>query len=230
MPLPNLPTEVPAIPELPLPELPLPSLPTEVPAIPELPLPELPLPSLPTDIPDLSSGIPSEVLNVPIPDIDGINWADFESPPFSDLPAPSLDDLPIPADVMNIPVPEFDEFGVPIDSPLDAPDLPAALPSVLPDLLDWPFDDWEIPNSIAPDANGELPSLEDLPVPTDMLNVPVPNLDTLGVPFALPTDVVVPALLTDVGGILPLGLPTDAAPALPTEISEGILPPVSQRS
>ncbi|KZM27206.1 uncharacterized protein EKO05_0002298 [Ascochyta rabiei] len=233
-----------------LPTLPA-DLPIDVPAIPELPSPEITLPSLPTDVPvppveapDVTSAIPDEVLDVPIPDIEGIDWSQYESPPFSpfsDLPTPSTDDLPIPDDVLNVPVPDFDEFGVPIDSPLDASDLPVAIPSlalptsldvpgvdgsgvpldapldavsdlssapsVLPALLDWPFDDFEIPNTLAPDATGELPDLSDLPISSSALSVPVPDSNDLGVPLDLAT--VAPALPTDaVGGLLlPASLP-----------------------
>ncbi|XPS70445.1 hypothetical protein M3J07_002664 [Ascochyta lentis] len=271
----DLPVDVPAVPvdtpELPIPDITLPDLslpslpadlPVDVPAIPELPLPELPIPSLSTDvpelpveIPDVTSGIPDEVLNVPVPDIDGIDWSQYESPPFSDLPAPSLDDLPIPDDVLNIPVPDFDEFGVPIEAPLDdASGLPAAMPSLplptslddlpipddvlnvpvpdvddfgvpingpldavsalpaapseLPALLDWPFNDWEIPDALAPDVNGELPDLSDLPTS---------DLDDLAAPLDVLTALPAPTLPTDVLTAFP-------APALPTELSDLPLP------
>ncbi|KAJ4333644.1 hypothetical protein N0V95_009374, partial [Ascochyta clinopodiicola] len=247
-------TQVP-VPTFTLPALSLPTIPTDlpvdVPAIPELPSAEVPLPSLPADVPVLpvevpdltSSGIPAEVLNVPIPDIDGIDWSQYESPPFVEVPSPSSDDIPIPTDVLNVPVPDFDEFGVPIDAPLDGSDPPAAIPSlplptspdlpgvdgsgvpvdapvdavsdlpnapsVLPALLDWPFNDWEIPDTLAPDASGELPDLSDLPIPSSVLSVPVPDSSDLGVSLDVPTDIVVPTIPTDAvaGLVLPAPLP-----------------------
>ena len=283
--VPALPVDPPvlAIPDISLPDLSAPSnLSADVPAVPDVsdvlpaddlpaPVPELPLPSLPSavpELPDLTSGIPNEVLNVPVPDdIEGIDWAAFESPPFSDLPPVTqpLDDV-IPSDVLNVPVPDFDEFGnpieapvdtvsdatgtapvalptsldalgdveIPADIPVDAPlnavsDATAAAPIALPtsldafddlnDLLDWPFED--IPETIAPDATGELPDLTDLPIPSDVLNVPVPDLDDQGIPIdvppaALPTDDVAclllpaPALtLSFPSEIIGLAAPTD---------------------
>ncbi|KAF3046631.1 hypothetical protein E8E12_011328 [Didymella heteroderae] len=272
----ELPVEVPAlpidapplpIPDITLPNLPLPpvtapdalptdNLPVDVPAP---ALPELPL-TTPPALPDLTSGIPDEVLNVPIPDdVQGIDWAAFESPPFSDIPAPSLDDVAIPDDILNIPVPDFDENGLPIDTPVDAvsgiaPAIPAALPisfdaavadattavpAALPtsldafgdlpdDLPEWPFPD--IPETFAPDVNGELPDLQDFPIPDDVLNVPVPDLDNFGVPLDLPTEVaglLLPnpaptlALPTD---LLGLAAPTELADLVPTDVLDVPVP------
>ncbi|KAF3051950.1 hypothetical protein E8E11_007773 [Didymella keratinophila] len=254
--VPALPIDVPPLPisDVALPNLPLPSvaapdvlpthdLPVDVPAP---ALPKLPL-TTPPALPDFTSGLPDEVLNVPVPDdVQGIDWAAFESPPFSDLPAPSLDDVAIPDDVLNVPVPDLDENGLPIDTPADAisdvataiadvvtaisdavtavsaalptsfdavvADATAAIPVALPtsldafgdfpdDLPDWPFSD--VPETFTPDVTGELPDLEDIPIPDDVLNVPVPDLDDAGVPLDLPVD---PA---DGIAASPSALPTD---------------------
>lgn len=297
---PALPIDAPPlpIPDITLPNLPLPSVtaPDVLPAddlpvdLPAPALPELPL-TTPPALPDSTSGLPDEVLNVPVPDdVEGIDWAAFESPPFSDLPAPSLDDVAIPDDILNVPVPEFDENGLPIDTPVDAiadvataiadvvtaisdavtaisaalptslgaaiVDATAAVPAALPtsldafgdfpdDLPDWPFSN--IPETFTPDVTGELPDLEDFPIPDDVLNVPVPDLDDSGIPLDLPTDVAglllpnpaptlalptdllpVPTDLLDVpapADLLDVPVPTDPMDvAVPTELADAIVP------
>lgn len=246
---PELPADVPALPiaapELPLPNITLPNLPlppvpaTDVQPTDDLPvnvpapaLPELSL-TTPPALSDLTSGIPDEVLNVPVPDdIEGIDWAAFESPPFSDLPAPSPGDIAIPDDILNVPVSDFDENGLPTGTVVDAVSdaataVPAALPTSLDafgdlpdDLLDWPFSD--IPEAFAPDVNGELPDLEDFPIPDDVLKVPVPDLDDLGIPLDLPTGLA-GGLLADPLASLPL--PTDLLEAAaPTELLDASVP------
>ncbi|KAJ4382910.1 hypothetical protein N0V86_002137 [Didymella sp. IMI 355093] len=236
--VPALPSDAPPlpIPDITLPNLPLPSvtapdiiptddLPVDVsaPALPGLPL------TTPPALPDLTSGIPAEVLNVPVPDdVEGIDWSAFQSPPISDLPAPSLDNLPIPDDVLNVPVPDFDENGLPIETPVNAVSdattaLPAALPTnldtavadaltavpaALPTSLDASGDlpdslpDWpfsNIPQTFTPDVSGELPDLQDLATPLASLALPT---DLLGA--AAPTvptallNVPVPTNLLDV--------------------------------
>ncbi|KAJ4989172.1 hypothetical protein SVAN01_05251 [Stagonosporopsis vannaccii] len=241
---PDAPVEEPAIPIAPpalpvsnitLPILTPPSpplaevLPTDVPAeVPDVAVPEPELPSiLPAPV-DPASNIPSEVLDIPFPDdIEGIDWAAFESPPFSDLPETDTiaEELPIPDDVLNIPVPEFDENGNIIDTPVEAvpavtaaaseaipavtsvaaeateaavTSVVAAAPPSLPtsldafgdldfedDLPDWPFT--EIPETVTPDADGELPDLDDISEPAGLL-LPL-DAPTL----AVPTDIVLAA-------------------------------------
>ncbi|KAH6637986.1 hypothetical protein C7974DRAFT_470795 [Boeremia exigua] len=117
--------DVPALPDAEAPEVPevsilpafdtpalsdaeAPSVPSELPSI--LPAPAVPAP-LPTSLDALG--------DFDFPEIEGIDWAAFESPPFSDLP--STDDLPlpepvIPDDVLNVPVPDLDDDGVPVDA------------------------------------------------------------------------------------------------------------------
>ncbi|KAF1932377.1 uncharacterized protein M421DRAFT_89677 [Didymella exigua CBS 183.55] len=244
--VPELPVDVPTLPIVDVPSLPVPdttlpilqlppvNVPDALPTddfpvdVPTLALPELPL-TTPPALPGLTSDIPDEVLNAPFPDdIEGIDWAAFESPPFSGLPATSLDDVAIPDDILNVPVPDFDENGLPIDNVLDTiSDATAAAPLVLPtsldapgvlptNLLDWPFAD--IPETIAPAVDGELPDLDDLPIPDDVLNVPV--LD--GAPLDLPTDAA-GGLLADPLANLPV--PTNfLEPAVPTELLDVPVP------
>ena len=292
--IPAIPVDAPAlpIPKITLPNLLAPILPTDVsdaldvlltgdlPAdVPALPLPELSAPSLPAgvsaipvDPTDLTSGIPDEILNVPIPDIEGIDWASFESPPFWDPPAVSaatpgalLDavsdvasaasaalptsfdafgDWDIPDDILNFPFPELDADGIPIDTPVNAVSSAiAAAPITLPtsldafddldDVLDWPFGD--IPETIAPDVNGELPDLTDLPILDDRvapIDLPAPALPTAAVAglllpapaFSLPfpSDLLRPALPTGLFDVpVPVGfeniaeVPAPTAPSAP---------------
>lgn len=202
-------------------------LPTDV-AVPEPEIPSiLPLPAPVGPISD----VPDEVLNIPFPDdIEGIDWAAFESPPFSDLPesTTTAEELPIPDDVLNIPVPDFDEDGNLIDPPVEVLPIvsvpaeavssasavvpavtvisavagaPASLPTSLDAfgdfdsddeggllLPDWPFT--EIPDVVTPDANGELPDLEDISESAGfLLPVEAPTL-------ALPT-AIIPAIPTN---------------------------------
>lgn len=236
------------LPDLDLPSLPVaaPELPTDVSGLlpnvsdvelPATPLSELPLPSLPVAIPELPTDLAdlptlTNVFDVPVPE--GFeDLGDLPNPIVSILPTPSLDDFQIPDAILNVPVPELDDNSVPIDAPLAAVSSQPNLPDSLPTLLDWPFDDWEIPavENSPPDA--PLPSLDDIPIPSDIANVPVPDLDNvLNVPAALaptppalvlPTNLADLPTLTDVLGVpvpeefqdLPaLALPTPAIPNL----------------
>jgi hypothetical protein len=247
--VPALPTDAPPlpIPDITLPNLPLPAvtapdvlptdgLPVDVPAP---ALPESPL-TAPPALPDSTSGIPNEVLNVPVPDdVQGIDWAAFESPPFSDLPAPSLDDVAIPDDVLNVPVPDFDDNGVPIDTPIDAisdiataiagvvtavPDIVTAISAALPTSLDAAASDATaavpaaLPTSL--DAFGDFP--DDLPswpfsaIPetlTPDVTGELPDLQD----FTIPNNV----LNVPVPDLDDPAIPADIATALPAAPSLG---------
>ncbi|KAJ4322570.1 hypothetical protein N0V94_002332 [Neodidymelliopsis sp. IMI 364377] len=250
LPVPALPATLPAL-VLTNISLPVATLLTELPVdVSELPLPTLTADAseLPVSVTELPVIVPTNVFDIPVPDdIPGLDDLDIpDVPATSDLPVPSLDDWTIPDDILNVPVPDLDEDGVPIEAPVDATadavsDLPT-LPTSLPTLHDWPFGDFEAPSFPTPDADGFLPDLDDIPIPDDVLNVPVPDLDDQGNPIDLPTtedaggivspdsDVALPSELPAIllPGIPPQLLPTDNLPVpIPTNILDVPVPDLS---
>ncbi|KAJ4335007.1 hypothetical protein N0V95_009024, partial [Ascochyta clinopodiicola] len=161
------------------------------------------------------------------------------------LPLPTIDEPSISTDILNIPVPDVDQFGVPLDLPTDSgADLP--FPT---NFLDVPvpegFEDlgepFEQPASALP--TDAVADFADLAIPDAVLNVPVPDLDNLDAPVdlstepvaALPTslfDVPVPEGFEDLGDSLDgsaAALPTDAvpdvqSPAIPLDVLDVPVP------
>ena len=169
--------------------------------------------------------IPDDVLNVPVPELDELgNKIDA---PLSAVSAVSATSAPaVPTSLVAV-----------VAEPLSVVSIlasPQALPTSLDafgdfedlgdadSLAEWPFT--PVPDSVAPDATGELPDLSDISAPDTATDVPAGLLLPLDTPtlaapseLAIPTnvwDVPVPEGFEDVVDSLPEV--TSVAPAIPT--------------